>query len=87
MYPGSFPNTKHNLFNTVLVMDLTLTSNVHFIATTVANIVNRGLPFRFGLVPVVDNDDSALFSWRSRVKALMAWSYRPQDGEVVLLYD
>ncbi|KXN87330.1 UDP-glucose:glycoprotein glucosyltransferase [Leucoagaricus sp. SymC.cos] len=58
MYPGMYPNVKHNLFNTILVMDLTQTSNVHLLATTVANIVNRGLPFRFGLVPMIDDEDS-----------------------------
>ncbi|KAF5357223.1 hypothetical protein D9756_006756 [Leucocoprinus leucothites] len=58
MYPGAFPNVKHNLFNTVLVMDLSQTSNVHFLATAVANIVNRGLPFRFGVVPMIDDEDS-----------------------------
>jgi len=58
MFPGSFPNVRHNLFNTVFVMDLSQSSNVHFIATTVANIVNRGLPFRFGVVPMIDDEDS-----------------------------
>jgi len=58
MFPGSFPNVRHNLFNTILVMDLSQSSNLHFIATTVANIVNRGLPFRFGVVPVIDDEDS-----------------------------
>lgn len=58
MYPGSFPSLRHNIFNTVLVMDLSQTSNVYFLATTVANIVNRGLPFRFGVVPMIDDEDS-----------------------------
>jgi len=39
-------------------MDLSQSSNLHFIATTVANIVNRGLPFRFGVVPMIDDEDS-----------------------------
>ncbi|KAL9710152.1 killer toxin resistant protein [Leucoagaricus gongylophorus] len=58
MFPGSFPNVRRNLFNTVLVMDLSRSSNVHFIATAVANIVNRGLPFRFGVVPIINDEDS-----------------------------
>ncbi len=39
-------------------MDLSRSSNVHFIATAVANIVNRGLPFRFGVVPIINDEDS-----------------------------
>ena len=58
MFPGSFPNVRRNLFNTVLVMDLSRSSNVYFIATAVANIVNRGLPFRFGVVPIINDEDS-----------------------------
>jgi len=39
-------------------MDLSQSSNLHFIATTIANIVNRGLPFRFGVVPMIDDEAS-----------------------------
>lgn len=49
---------KHNMFNTVLVMDLSQTSNVYLITTAVANVINRGLPFRFGIVPLIEDEDS-----------------------------
>jgi len=58
MFPGSFPNVRHNLFNTILVMDLSQSSNLHFITTTVANIMNRGLPFQFGVVLMIDDEAS-----------------------------
>jgi UDP-glucose:glycoprotein glucosyltransferase len=58
LYPGQFPMIKHNMFNTVLVMDLSQTSNVYLITTAVANVINRGLPFRFGIVPLIEDEDS-----------------------------
>jgi len=85
MFPGSFPNVRHNLFNTILVMDLSQSSNLHFIATTVANIVNRGLPFRFGVVPVIDDEDSESLVFL--VDARQRFERRFENGENFLLHD
>lgn len=60
MYPGQFPSVKANLFNVILVLDLSTTSSVNFIAGPMANILERNFPFRFGLVPVVETEESEL---------------------------
>lgn len=64
MYPGQFPNVKRNLFNIVLVLDLSQTTSLNFIAGPMANILNRSFPLRFGLVPIVETGDGrfSLFS-------------------------
>lgn len=57
-YPGSMPNVRRNLFNIVLVLDLRQSSNIQLIGTLVYNVVSKGLPYRFGLVPLIENEDS-----------------------------
>ena len=59
MYPGQFPTLKLNLFNVVLAVDLSHLNSVDFIATTVHMLINRGLPFRWGVVPLVETEDGA----------------------------
>ncbi|OCH94043.1 glycosyltransferase family 24 protein [Obba rivulosa] len=58
MYPGSFPAVKQNLFNIVLATDLSHPAATSFVAVTVSNLINRNLPFRFGVVPLLETDDS-----------------------------
>lgn len=52
------------MFNVILVLDLSKTSGVNFIAGPVFNIINRNFPFRFGVVPVAEGPESkqSLFS-------------------------
>ncbi|KAF9447216.1 glycosyltransferase family 24 protein [Macrolepiota fuliginosa MF-IS2] len=57
-YPGGYPTVKRNIFNIVLVMDLSQTKNLYMVATAVANVMQMGLPFRFGVVPVIDDEAS-----------------------------
>ncbi|PFH48143.1 glycosyltransferase family 24 protein [Amanita thiersii Skay4041] len=57
MYPGSFPAVRRNLFNIILIMDFTKTQSLQFISGTMVNIVDRGLPLRFGLVPSIDTPE------------------------------
>ncbi|KAF5378749.1 hypothetical protein D9615_006978 [Tricholomella constricta] len=52
-----FPSVRLNLFNIILVLDLSQTTSVSFIAGTMANIINRDLPFRFGVVPLTETED------------------------------
>ena len=59
MYPGQFPTLKLNLFNVVLAVDLSQLSSVNYIATTVQMLINRGLPFRWGVAPIVETQDGA----------------------------
>ncbi|PIL30079.1 hypothetical protein GSI_07656 [Ganoderma sinense ZZ0214-1] len=59
MYPGQFPTLKLNLFNVVLAVDLSQLSSVDFIATTVQMLISRGLPFRWGVAPIVETEDGS----------------------------
>ena len=54
MYPGQFPNVKRNLFNIVLAVDLSQSGALQFVGGTAFNIINRNLPFRFGVVPLAE---------------------------------
>ncbi|KAF8155695.1 UDP-glucose:glycoprotein glucosyltransferase-domain-containing protein [Crassisporium funariophilum] len=57
MYPGAMPTVKANLFNIILILDLSQTSSMNFIGGPMANILNRDLPLRFGLVPVAETEE------------------------------
>ncbi|KAI0948225.1 hypothetical protein AcW1_009797 [Taiwanofungus camphoratus] len=57
LYPGQWPNVKANLFNIILAVDLSQSSSLHFISVTVSNIITRGFPFRWGVVPIAETED------------------------------
>ncbi|KAJ7485860.1 glycosyltransferase family 24 protein [Mycena latifolia] len=59
LYPGQFHNIKRNLYNVVLVLDLSQPSSVQTITGAVASIIGRGFPFRFGVVPAAQSEDGA----------------------------
>lgn len=59
MFPGSLPGIKANLFNVILVLDLSYTSSLNFISGPMSNILNRDLPLRFGVVPQIESADGA----------------------------
>ncbi|KAJ4473165.1 glycosyltransferase family 24 protein [Lentinula aciculospora] len=57
LFPGQFHMMKLNLFNVVLVLDLFRPANLVFVAGTMHSIIERGFPFRFGVVPIVETED------------------------------
>ncbi|KAI0641470.1 glycosyltransferase family 24 protein [Trametes meyenii] len=59
MYPGQFPSVRYNLFNVVLAVDLSDRASVEFLASAVGGLVGRGLPFRWGVVPLVESEEAA----------------------------
>ncbi|KAI0696066.1 glycosyltransferase family 24 protein [Cytidiella melzeri] len=67
MYPGQLPNVKLNLFNVVLAVDFSQSSSVSFISESVNMVINRGFPYRFGVVPLVETEHGTqmarLFYW------------------------
>ncbi|KAF7307809.1 hypothetical protein MKEN_01141000 [Mycena kentingensis (nom. inval.)] len=56
LYPGQFHNVKLNLFNVVLVLDLSQPTSLNMLSM-VANIINRNFPFRFGVVPLSETEE------------------------------
>lgn len=57
VYPGQFHSVRQNLVNVVLVVDLSKTSALNFLAAPVNNIITRGFPVRFGIVPDVQSEE------------------------------
>jgi UDP-glucose:glycoprotein glucosyltransferase len=49
----------------VLVLDLSHPAALHTLTGAVANIVARGLPFRFGVVPLAETEEG-MSSFRNR---------------------
>ncbi|KAF9513801.1 glycosyltransferase family 24 protein [Hydnum rufescens UP504] len=56
LYPGQFHSLRRNLNNIVLVLDLSSPISLHFITVPIPTFINRGLPFRFGVVPLVETE-------------------------------
>ncbi|KAF9027018.1 hypothetical protein BDZ89DRAFT_1102004 [Hymenopellis radicata] len=59
VYPGQFHNVKLNLFNVVLLLDLSQPNALAFVSGAVKNIIDRNFPFRFGVVPSLETEDGA----------------------------
>ena len=58
MHPREFHSIKKNMFNIITVLDITNTNTLGFISVTLMNLINRGYPFRFGLVPIIETEVS-----------------------------
>ena len=57
MYPGAMPNVRLNMFNVVLVLDLSRIQALNLLVGTMSGLINRGIPLRFGLVPSTESED------------------------------
>ena len=71
----------------MLVLDLSQTSALKFITGSVSNIINRGFPFRFGVVPVTENEDGEHCSLLDVLFIVNILHPRFSDGEAFLLLD
>lgn len=56
-YNGQVPPVRRNLFNIILALDLSKTTSVSTL-NLVTSIVQRGYPFRFGIVPIAETEDA-----------------------------
>lgn len=65
--PGNFQPARKNLWNVVLVLDLSTRTGLHTISQTVTSVIRRGIPFRFGLVPLFNSDPSSPGSVMARL--------------------
>ena len=50
-YPGQLPNVRRDIHNAILPIDFTNPDHVSTAVETVINLVRRGIPLRWGLVP------------------------------------
>ena len=46
------------MYNVVVVFDLSLPSSLRFITNTLSMLIDRLFPVRFGIVPIVETEDS-----------------------------
>jgi UDP-glucose:glycoprotein glucosyltransferase len=58
MHPREFHSIKRNIFNIITVLDITNPNTLGFVSVTLMNLINRGYPFRFGLVPMIETESS-----------------------------
>lgn len=81
MHPREFHSIKKNIFNIVTVLDITNTNSLGFVTVTLMNLINRGYPFRFGLVPIIETERSL------KMARLLYWlndAYGPQTTVMFL---
>ncbi|KAL6707789.1 killer toxin resistant protein [Coniothyrium glycines] len=50
-YPGQLPSVRRDIHNAIVPVDLTSTENITIVLETILNLVKRGIPLRWGLVP------------------------------------
>ncbi|WVQ71501.1 hypothetical protein IAR50_001039 [Cryptococcus sp. DSM 104548] len=62
MYPGQFHTVRRNTFNLVFTLDIAQISSLEIIAGSLAPMIQRGIPIRFGVVPIFEpgTDDLSL---------------------------
>ncbi|KAH9848797.1 glycosyltransferase family 24 protein [Lenzites betulinus] len=80
LYPGQFPTVKFNLFNIVLAADLSQGSTIEFLGGTVNQLIHRGLPFRWGVAPLVETEEGA------RMARLFAYLLKTFGSEDTLAF-
>lgn len=86
MYPGQLPSVKINLFNVILVLDLSQSSSISFIASAVSPIINRGFPFHFGVVPIIETEDGKFDDVASIVTSSYMCFRHPHGSTSLLAY-
>jgi UDP-glucose:glycoprotein glucosyltransferase len=80
MHPREFHSIKKNIFNIVTVLDLTNTHNLGFVSASVMNLINRGYPFRFGFVPIIETEDSL------KIARLLYWLNDTYGTEMTMMF-
>ena len=91
VWPGQLPSLRLNLYNVVLVLDLSRPSALGFLANAVHNLVQRGFPVRWGIVPALDGGDecgySHVYMCICEKLVLTLASCSGEDGETCVLDD
>ncbi|WWD15785.1 hypothetical protein CI109_100209 [Kwoniella shandongensis] len=54
LYPGQFHTVRRNTWNLVFVLDLASVPSLDIITSAISPMIQRGLPIRFGVVPMFD---------------------------------
>lgn len=56
-FPGQIPQIGQNVFNVIAPVDLSNTEDIAFL-TQIVSLIRRGIPLRFGLVPLTPTTDA-----------------------------
>ena len=68
----------------ILVLDLSQPTSLHTVSGSVASIISRNFPFRFGIVPLAESEDGP-FLFPSTFMCNYSWTWtRREDGAAVL---
>ena len=62
-YPGQMPQLARNIVNVILALDLTRRESHAILADNIAQFVKRGVPVRFGLVPLIQEGSDHDLGW------------------------
>ncbi|KAF9927498.1 hypothetical protein FBU30_003215 [Linnemannia zychae] len=69
LYGSQFHQIRHNIINSLFVMDLSALKSLEVLSLELINWVQRLVPFRFGVLPLVRSDDG------DDAKMAMLWRY------------
>ena len=58
----------------MLALDLSKMSTLNFLTGTIYNIINRGFPFRFGVVPLVESEEGRCLLFSSGLLLTNDWA-------------
>ncbi|EIW69539.1 hypothetical protein TREMEDRAFT_44060 [Tremella mesenterica DSM 1558] len=67
LYPGQFHSIRRNTFNLVFVLDLASVPSLDIIAASISGMIQRGVPVRFGIVPMVSPEQEDISMQMARV--------------------
>jgi UDP-glucose:glycoprotein glucosyltransferase len=53
-YPGQLHTVRKNTWNVIVVLDFSLSSTLETVTQQISHMVQRGIPIRFGVIPMFD---------------------------------
>jgi UDP-glucose:glycoprotein glucosyltransferase len=63
-YPGQLRTIRKNIFNILFAMDLSKPKSISSISNAVQDMIQKGYPIRFGLVPTLGSNKEDPGSFR-----------------------
>ncbi|WVR05054.1 hypothetical protein IAU60_002066 [Kwoniella sp. DSM 27419] len=67
LYPGQFHTIRSNTWNLIFVLDLAQVSSLEIVASSISPMIQRGLPIRFGIVPMFQPGSDDISAKMARV--------------------
>jgi hypothetical protein len=86
IYPGQFHSVRRNTWNLVFVLDLASVPSLDVIATTASTLIQRGVPFRFGFVPMTTPGVDDMCAYQAYGSANFTDRHSKQDGKGILVH-